>query len=88
MASKTRVAIDVDQARQLSGLISASVDRLGSLSRKSKKDMEGGDEEAQEREAILTITSAATQLAALVRPPAQVILEVATGVSIHLKFDE
>ncbi|KAL5483578.1 hypothetical protein ACEPAI_8810 [Sanghuangporus weigelae] len=64
--------IDVSQARRLADLISASVSRLEDVDSKSRR---------QQTE-VQTIVSAATQLAALVRPPAQVLLEVATGFTL------
>lgn len=78
--------IDLPQARRLSSLIATALGRLSA----APEDTDGHTAKAKDadldaldaREAALTIASAAAQLAALVRPPEQVLLEVATGFTL------
>ena len=65
--------IDVAQARRLADLINTSVSQLEDISSSAEKGKGEGRH-------VQTIVIAATQLVALVRPPAQVLLELATGV--------
>ncbi|EJD07854.1 S-adenosyl-L-methionine-dependent methyltransferase [Fomitiporia mediterranea MF3/22] len=73
--------VDIPQARRLVDLISSSLAQFESQT----KDV---DNCTNCVDAIPTIVSAATQLAALVRPPEQVVIEVATGftLSAALRF--
>ncbi|KAL5532395.1 hypothetical protein ACEPAF_5965 [Sanghuangporus sanghuang] len=76
---RAKMDMDVAHARRLADLIGASVARL--------EEEDGNDSSStrkvrREHSEVQTIVSAATQLAALVRPPAQVLLEVATGFAL------
>ncbi|OCB88362.1 S-adenosyl-L-methionine-dependent methyltransferase [Sanghuangporus baumii] len=76
---RVKMDMDVAHARRLADLIGASVARL---EEEDGDDSSGTRKVRREHSEVQTIVSAAAQLAALVRPPAQVLLEVATGFAL------
>lgn len=80
-------SFDLKQASALAELISSSVKTLVSSASDANGVVNGAhaSKETAVRLATLQIVSAASQLVALVRPPEQTLMDVATGVSLLLR---